>query len=402
MAYLYRRGRMFYLKYYVAGRQKEVSLRTHVLQIAKERQRQFESAQAAAPGTDANPLPSRTPVAQVLEAYVAHIRTVKTAKSAQTEVYYLREVFGTCCPALTCTSRKLSPLARRRPSKASQVDGRRKLPIIEARCFEEITVAQVASFIDYKVRDQGLSPKTANHYRSIIRRVFNWASQREMIRLPGNVNPAAKVQPYRERAPEIRYLTLPQIDEKLHALRFKPQMQTMVAVLIYAGLRREELLWLQKQDVDLQSGIHGMIRVRAKTVIGEFWEPKTKVNRGVPISSALRTFLDRYTPRPSDGDWFFPSPDGKRWDTDNFSADLRAANAEAGLKWGCLDFRHTFGSQLAQVGLSLFKIATLMGHSPEICRRHYAALSGEVLIHNVDFPCYREQHGLTSYTQAKL
>ena len=51
-----------------------------------------------------------------------------------------------------------------------------------------------------------------------------------------------KVERYKERAPEIRYLTLAQIDEQLRVLRFKLQLQTMVAILIYAGLRREELL----------------------------------------------------------------------------------------------------------------------------------------------------------------
>jgi len=29
-----------------------------------------------------------------------------------------------------------------------------------------------------------------------------------------------------------------------------------------------------------------------------------------------------------------------RWEPDNFSHDLRAANQEAALPWGCLDFRH--------------------------------------------------------------
>jgi integrase len=107
----------------------------------------------------------------------------------------------------------------------------------------------------------------------------------------------------------------------------------------------------------------------------------------VPISSALRNYLDRYTPPPSDHDWLFPSPDGTRWDPDNFShrALLPAQNA-AGLPWTCLDFRHTFGSQLAQKGETLYKISKLMGNSPEICRKHYAALMAEDLTESVEFP----------------
>jgi integrase len=110
-----------------------------------------------------------------------------------------------------------------------------------------------------------------------------------------------------------------------------------------------------------------MIRVQAKTVNGESWQPKTKVNR------ALRAYPDSYTPRPSFGDWHFPSPTGSRYDVDNFSQALRAANQKAGLPWTCLIYRHTFGSQLAMKGESLYKIATLMGTSQEICRNHYAA-----------------------------
>jgi hypothetical protein len=46
---------------------------------------------------------------------------------------------------------------------------------------------------------------------------------------------------------------------------------------------------------------------------------------------------------------------------------------------------HIFASRLAMKGESLYKIATLMGNSPEICRRHYAALMPESLVTTVEF-----------------
>jgi integrase len=149
--------------------------------------------------------------------------------------------------------------------------------------------------------------------------------------------------------------------------------------------RREEALWLQREDVALAASTSGMIRVQAKTVNGESWQPKTKVNRAVPVSRALRAYPDSHTPRPSFGDWSFPSTTGSRYDVDNFSQDLRAANQKAGLPWTCLTYRHTFGSQLAVKGESLYKIATLVGNSPEICRRHYAAIIPEGLAGVVKF-----------------
>lgn len=36
-------------------------------------------------------------------------------------------------------------------------------------------------------------------------------------------------------------------------------------------------------------------------------------------------------------------------------------------------------------GESLYKISTLLGNSPEICRRHYAALIPEALTDTVEF-----------------
>ncbi len=380
MASLVTRRGTYYLQWYVGKKIRRRSLRTTIHQIAKEKLRQFESAQFR--GLD-DPLPTRTPIVDVVTAYVEHIRHVKTSKSAQTDVYYLREAFGTICPALEITSRKVTEACRKRPRK--DTDKRRHVATIEATCLEAITTADLAAFISSHTRSRGLAPKTANRYREIIVRLFNWAMLHHGVRMPGGKNPAAAVERYTERAPEIRYLTLAQIDEQLAALRFKPWLQVMVATLIYAGLRREELLWLTVKDVALPRSRSGLIHVRAKSIGDESWQPKTRRNRVVPISSDLRDYLDRYAPAASDSGWYFPSPQGHRWDPDNFSADLRDANRAAGLPWGCLDFRHTFGSQLAQNGVSLYMISELMGNSPDICRRHYAALVPRSLVAEVEF-----------------
>ncbi len=135
--------------------------------------------------------------------------------------------------------------------------------------------------------------------------------------------------------------------------------------------------------------MNGLIRVRAKHD-DDAWEPKTKQNRAVPISAALRQHLDRYRPPKASGPgpgggWFFPSPNGKRWDADNFSRSLRATNKEAELGWSCLDYRHTFGSQLAQIGVSLYKISVMLGNSSEVCRRHYAAIATDNISIDAEF-----------------
>jgi integrase len=375
MASLKKRGKTYYAQYYLGGEQKRVSLNTDSLQVAKEKIRQIESSLAR--GTDI-PLPTRTSIAEIVTAYIDYLHTVKTHRNAQRDIYYLRETFGPICPALKLKNELISEkgkksLCRNRPTT------------IQVNHFEQITTADIAQHIASQVRSKGLAPKTANRFREILTRLFNWAMQQHGIRTPNNVNPAAKVERYKEKAQEITFLSLAQINKQLEALEGFRQLQTMVAMYIYAGLRREEALWLTTEDVDLETGVYGMLRIRAKTVNTEYWQPKTKVNRVVPISSTLRKYLDCYEPPQVEGSWFFSTPKGKRWNPDNFSSTLREINASDNLSWSCLDFRHTFGSQLAMKGESLFKISHLMGNSPEICRKHYAALISEDMINAVEF-----------------
>jgi integrase len=105
----------------------------------------------------------------------------------------------------------------------------------------------------------------------------------------------------------------------------------------------------------------------------------------LPIRQAVGRHRERYNRRPSDGDWLLPSPEGRHWEAHNFRHDLAALNKAAGLPWTALDFRHIFGSQLAMKGDSLYKISALMGNSPEICRRHYAALIPEAMADTFEF-----------------
>jgi integrase len=216
-------------------------------------------------------------------------------------------------------------------------------------------------------------------------RLLNWAVEQRDVRLSGKGNPALRVEKYRERAPEIVFLTLAEIAQQLQVLSESPKIQAAVATYIFAGLRREELLWLTHDDIDWNAKPFGIIRVRAKTVGQETWQPKTRSNRAVPISSQLRPYLDKQRLRASKNVWLFPNSSGGRQDPDNFSADLRDANAKAKLLWTCLHYRHTFGSQLAMKGESLFKIARLMGNSPQIAERHYATLLPESLVTSVEF-----------------
>lgn len=379
MAAIFQRGKKktWFIKYYVGGQQVYRSLRTTNARVAEQARRAVEGDQAKGDLL----APSRIPLASFLEEYCGFLAsTSATRKAYSADVSLLRVFFGPICPALelgSCAN-------RRRPARsAKRLADTMTHRHVQARHLEQVTPGMIEDFLSNRIRVDGIGPKSANRTREILHRMFAYAIRKRQFVSPDRryPNPAAAVERRREATPVITWLTQEQIDQQLQVLAPHPGLRAIVAVLIYAGLRREEALWLTVDDVDLP---RRLLHVRAKTAAGEYWQPKTGRNRVVPISTALAEILSGHTPRRT-GAWYFPSPRGLRWNPDNFSQDLREINEAAGLKWTCLHFRHTFGSHLAQKGESLYKISTLMGNSPEICRRHYAALIPADMREEVEF-----------------
>ena len=377
MASIYRRGKVWWIKYHVKGSRVQRSLHTTSERVARTRRSKLEDDLA----TNGLIMPSETPLEPFLEDFCQHLKTIRTPKSYKNDLSYLRIFFGPVCrsllPGNTCNTSKM--LRKESPRLQEPLKGRH----IKVGLLEEVTSEIVSRFITRRVREDGISPKTANRLREVLHRMFAYALKEKGYRGDDGTrfNPVDNVERRKENAPNIRFLNLNEIMEQLYVLKNHSTLEAIVATLIYAGLRRSEALWLTVDDVDLRQRL---IYVRARNVDGEYWQPKTKRNRVVPISSALLEILSGYSPR-REQPWCFPSPKGKRWDPDNFSEKLRKINREQGLEWSCLDFRHTFGSHLAQKGESLYKIAELMGNSPEICRKHYAALVPEKMHDVVEF-----------------
>jgi len=375
MAHLYKRGRQYWISYYVSGDLIQKSLRTTNERIARAKRKRLEYDLALG---DLH-VASKTPLSTILEALCKELRATRTFKSYKNDFSRLRVFFGPACESLLPGTPGAALGSRPATNGYDKYADRHA----KAALLEDITPEVINRFLAARMQQDGWSAKTANLMRQTLHKLFAFAIKHHGFRSrdPRYPNPVKAVDKKKEPAPQIRFLRAEEIPRQLDVLTDVPVIYAMVATYIYAGLRREEALWLTREDVDLPKRL---IRVRAKTLGEQTWQPKTKRNRVVPISDALYGILSEYAPL-GDSQWFFPSPTGKRWDPDNFSQDLRAMNETAGLDWSCLDFRHTFGSHLAQKGVSLYKIATLMGNSPEICRRHYAALIPEEMQDVVEF-----------------
>jgi integrase len=237
MASIFRRGKqgIWCIKYYVNGRQVYHSLNTTDARVAKKMKRQVEGEEAKGELL----APSKTPLPAFLEDFCRFLATVRTPKSYSADVSVLRVFFGLICPALELGS---NVNKRWRLPSRKQIQDTMKHVHVNAAFLEQITTSKIEGFITQRIRDDGIAPKTANRYREVLHRMFNFAISSWNFLSPDrrNGNPAAMVERRREPASNIRFLTIDEIPKQLDVLKDHPTLQAIVATLIYAGLRRSE------------------------------------------------------------------------------------------------------------------------------------------------------------------
>jgi integrase len=376
MAFLINRDSKWYIRDKIGKRDIRVSCKTSNKNKAKDRLREYEDAKER--GLN----PSGTfPTSEIVQAYIDHIKTHSAPGTVAGDVPLLRDIFGEICDGLKLTSTNGWSLQTRKARKAALTananDARYRT--LDITAFNKLTTPIISDWLHAHVKARNLSPRSVNRRRLLLSGLCSFAQAQRGVPWPRGINPVKGVARFKEAPPKIKFMYLDEIDTQLEHLKTDQQLQAMVAVYIFAGLRREELLWLTAADVDLDKRL---IHVRAKTVNGKSWKTKTKKDRSVRINNTLLKFLQDYTRRPSFGDWMFPSPAGVFWSKDNFTKTLRyfnhtyrdAEKRHRPLKWNCKIYRHTFASQLASNGASLFEIAKFMGNSHDVCERYYAEL----------------------------
>ena len=134
----------------------------------------------------------------------------------------------------------------------------------------------------------------------------------------------------------------------------------IIAVALYCGLRRTELLSLQVSDVDLT---HGRLIVRGET-------SKSQMSRTIPLNSEARQSLTEYFDERSRATTLYTTP--FLWVTANKNVALgseglsylvKVLSAESQVKFHLHQLRHTFAVNfLHNSGHSSFKLQGLLGH----------------------------------------
>jgi hypothetical protein len=207
-------------------------LQFHSLATAEERvalriKRQIEGEHAKG----ALLAPSKTPLPVFLQDYCQFLVTIRTPKSYKNDVSILRVFFGPICPALklgSCVN------AKWRAGEELQGTDRMKDQHVHAQHLEEITPSLLEDFLSRRCREDKIAPKTANRFREVLHRMFNYAIKSWDFVSPDrrHPNPAAHVERRRETARTIRFLSTAQIEAQLEHLKDHVVLHASVALLI--------------------------------------------------------------------------------------------------------------------------------------------------------------------------
>ncbi|YBV97401.1 tyrosine-type recombinase/integrase [Phyllobacteriaceae bacterium JZ32] len=230
------------------------------------------------------------------------------------------------------------------------------------RPIDSITRAEVIAALDGMV-DRG-SPIIANRTLAALRKLFNWAIQRDLLK----VSPCEKVKPPAAEKARDRVLS----DQELKALWQASEAMgwpfgRLFQMLVLTGQRREEVGSMEWREIDGNTWVIPRDRV------------KTDKAHEVPLSGTAVGILEQL-PRISGSDFVFTT-NGKS-PVSGFSKAKDALDAkmleimrkeaeEAGTDpaavtlepWRLHDIRRTVASGMAKLGISLAVIEKILNHT---------------------------------------
>jgi len=178
-------------------------------------------------------------------------------------------------------------------------------------------------------------------------------------------NPVLAVPKFKEAKGRTRYLS---DDERLRLLEACKVSRDkflfpIVAIAIATGMRKQEILSLTWDNVDLKRGVAYLL------------ETKNSEPRGVPLANLVLGLLTELRHHRSNvAKFIFPSPNGD-WPIDIRSAWEVARKRAALEDFKFHDLRHTTGSYLAMNGATPAEIAEVLGHKTYDMVKRYSHLS---------------------------
>lgn len=209
-------------------------------------------------------------------------------------------------------------------------------------------------------KEQGRSNQTVNLELAFLKALFSkailWGKATE--------NPVKQVKLLRVNNARVRFLD--EEEEARLLAECKGHLYDLVVTALHPGFRRNELLSLRPEDVDLA---RGLVTVRAGYA-------KNGEGRTVPMTQAGREVLERLAREAevSGSPYLFRNCHGEPYRSVRTAFEHRVQRA------GIIDFhfhdlRHTFASRLVMAGVDIRTVQELMGHKTISMTLRYAHLS---------------------------
>ena len=232
-------------------------------------------------------------------------------------------------------------------------------PYIGNMQISRVTVDDAASVWQHYA---GYSASTIKRARMLYISLFDTAIENDLC----HKNPFKSkfVQPPRGSSGSHRALT----DEEVSLIVSTPhRFQLAVLVMLYAGLRRGEVLALSSDDIDLEKNIlHVNKAVRFESNQPRIVSPKTSAGvRDVPILSTLRPYLVNHSgliaPSAS-GSIMSESAFDRAWQSYLHTLSLAAGHP---VSIQPHDLRHTYCTMIISAGVTIKQAMMWLGHADE-------------------------------------
>jgi integrase len=232
------------------------------------------------------------------------------------------------------------------------------LPLWRDRAISGIAKRDILEALD-KIADRA-SPRRANRYLALVKKLFNWCAERGYV----ETSPAANIKPLAREVSRDRVLS---DDELLLVWRGCEAagwpFGDLIRLLILTAQRLGEVSSMQWRDIDLDKG--------AWTVPAAI--AKNGVANEVPLSAAARAILSGLPPLGREG-FVFSALNGSGNPVSGFSKakarldrEIAAALVRAGQPampaWRLHDLRRTAASRMAQLGIAPHVIEKVLNHT---------------------------------------
>lgn len=205
------------------------------------------------------------------------------------------------------------------------------------------------------------SVSTANRNVVFFGSIFNWAIKFDHF---FGKNPCAPIERRKEPNHRIRYLSAEEMVRLLPVCH--PRLMPVVFCAITTGMRRQEILDLRWENVDMEQGIIHILKT------------KTGMSRSIQVTKRLRGILESLGPKKEGSVFNLPLIMLRRL----FGKALVDAEIE---RFKFHDTRHTFASWYAMKTNDLGALREILGHQniqmtlryAHLCTGHHAAKLAE-------------------------